>query len=207
MATISTARPNRSPNSSNGDGGRDGGGADVDQGDADQEGHQQLVRALDEGSGGRPRLGLGGQPLESAAAEREVRRLGAGEQGRAEDENDQGEQRRASRREVLEPAGEGDLVSVAVEERHAAARIDDLADGVEVDARWHPPGRQLARSQALRPAREEKLVVLAAAGGPGQRVAATGGGDPPDRRRSRERGSRSMRAPTALSSAEVSRGR
>ncbi len=41
-----------------GDGGRDGRGADVDQGDADQEGHEQLVRPLDEGRGRRLACGL-----------------------------------------------------------------------------------------------------------------------------------------------------
>ncbi len=63
--------------------------------------------------------------------EREVRGLGAGEQGRAEDEHDQGEQLEGHVDEVLEAGAEGDACPRGVEERHAAARIDDLADGVQ----------------------------------------------------------------------------
>jgi hypothetical protein len=73
-----------------GDGGGEGGGADIDEGDAHQQGHQQLVRFPEEGGQG---IGLGalllGEPLEARAAQGEVGGLGAGEERRAEHEEDE----------------------------------------------------------------------------------------------------------------------
>ena len=60
------------------------GGADVDDGDPDQQRDEQIVRAPE---ARLRRLALRGDPLEPRAPEREVRRLGAGEDGRTDDEH------------------------------------------------------------------------------------------------------------------------
>ena len=107
-----------------GDGGGEGGGADVHHRDADEEGDEQLVGLREQRRERARRLALLlGQLLQPRPAQREVRGLGAGEQRGEEEQDRRGRSARGATRlsmEVLVAAAHRDRRAVGVHE-------DDLA--------------------------------------------------------------------------------
>ena len=78
---------------SRGHGRRESRRGDVDEGNADQQGDEEIMRPHQE-RGLRALLGslLLGQPLESRAPEREIGRLGTGQEGGKQDERPQAQE-------------------------------------------------------------------------------------------------------------------
>ena len=146
---------------------------------------------------------LSASSLQPRAAEREVRGLGAGQQGGAEQERARGrraqqeEAHRGESRSARSPARIGDGGSRrAPTQRTPGARLD-LADHGQRRARGLGEAARRG-SSGRRRAGEQELVVLAAAGGPIREIAAERPRGRADRGDSGSRSSRDARAHAAL---------
>ena len=172
MATMAMGRPDRAQQPL-GDGGGEGGGADIDQGDAHQQRHQQLVRLAEQGG---QWIGLGAlllrEVLEPRAAQREVGRLGAGEQRRAEHERD--EKAELEEQEVIHGSARSRRGGSPARRRAPTQQMSGVPASISpITVRGVPVLRRKSVRQTLHVggiASEQELVVLAAGGGPLRRA-------------------------------------